>query len=54
MSLRLTTVAAFVAVILTVAPAAFAQESGSFRSLHSYQHTYITVTMATGRLPAAC
>ena len=43
MSLRLTTVAAFVAVILTVAPAAFAQESGSFRSLRSYQHTYITV-----------
>ncbi len=43
MYLRLTTVAAFVAVILTVAPAAFAQESGSFRALHSYQHTYITV-----------
>ena len=43
MALRLTTVAAFVAVILTVAPAAFAQESGSFRSLRSYQHTYITV-----------
>ena len=43
MALRLTTVAAFVSVILTVAPAAFAQESGSFRSLRSYQHTYITV-----------